>query len=105
MSHCQLATFDASRADVSEPASAPAKTYFFFTAETGAGLLPRVLQPFTRLGLIPYRVHASTEQGTGEEMSVELRFARLPVGLSDNLADMCRVMPGMRSVLMVVEPE
>jgi hypothetical protein len=81
----------------------PAKTYFFLTGDTAADLLPRVLLPFTKLGLVPYRIHASTEQGTGEEMALELRFARLSADMAEQLAARCRAVIGVGSVLTVVE--
>jgi len=90
-------------APAAAPACVPAKTYFFLTGETGADLLPRVLLPFAKLGLVPYRVHLSTEQGTGEEMSLELRFARLPADTGELLAARCRAMIGVRSVMTVAE--
>lgn len=112
MPRSKLASFDApcpqaavASAPASATQSAPAKTYFFLTADAEAGLLPRVLAPFVRLGLVPYRVHTSTEQGTGEEMSVELRFAHLPADRAEILAATCRGMAGMRNVLTVAEPE
>ena len=85
------------------PACVPAKTYFFLTGEAGADLLPRVLMPFAKLGLVPYRVHSSTEQGTGEEMSLELRFAALPRETGEQLAARCRSVIGVRSVMTVAE--
>ena len=85
------------------PADAPAKTYFFLTGETGAELLPRVLLPFAKLGLVPYRVHTSTEQGMGEEMSLELRFAGLAADAAERLAARCRAIVGVRSVMTVAE--
>jgi hypothetical protein len=93
----------AQMAPLAAAAHAPAKTYFFLTGETGADLLPRVLQPFIKLGLVPYRVHASTEQGAGEEMSVELRFARLPLDTGEQLASRCRAVIGVRTVMTVAE--
>lgn len=93
----------AQMAPLAAPARVPAKTYFFLTTETAADLLPRLLLPFTRLGLVPYRVHASTEQGAGEEMSLELRFAQLPLDAAEQLAARCRAVLGVRSVLTVAE--
>ena len=84
-------------------ASVPTKTYFFLTGDAGADLLPRVLLPFAKLGLVPYRVHSSTEQGTGEEMSMELRFARLPADTGEQLAARCRGVIGVRTVMTVAE--
>ena len=85
------------------PASSvqPARTYFFVTGETGSELLPRVLLPFAKLGLAPYRVHASAEHGAGDEMSIELRFADLKPDMADLLASRCRSVVGVRSVMTV----
>ena len=102
-SPCLPASGGAARDGEAVSAAAPAKTYFFLTGETDPGLLPGVLTLYAKLGLVPYRVHASTEQGTGEEMSVELRFARLPLDASERLAGKCRAMVGVRSVMTVVE--
>ncbi len=78
-----------------------ARTYFFVTGETGSELLPRLLNPFAKLGLTPYRIHASTEHGLGEEMSVELRFAGLASQMAEGLAARCRAIVGVRSVMTV----
>ncbi|WP_170937164.1 MULTISPECIES: hypothetical protein [Rhodomicrobium] len=85
------------------PPEAAAKTYFFLTGESAYDLLPRVLIPFTKLGLVPYRVHASTEQGAGEEMSIELRFFGLTAAASETLAARCRAIIGIRTVMTVAE--
>jgi hypothetical protein len=85
------------------PPCVPAKTYFFLTGDAGADLLPRILLPFAKLGLVPYRVHSSTEQGSGEEMSLELRFAALPRDTGEQLAARCRAVIGVRSVMTVAE--
>lgn len=84
-----------------EPGPSAAKTYFFLTGESAYDLLPRVMIPFTTLGLVPYRVHASTEQGTGEEMSIELRFTGVPAAACETLAARCRAIIGVRSVMTV----
>lgn len=82
---------------------AAARSYFFLTCDSGADLLPRVLIPFTKLNLVPYRIHASTEQGTGDEMSVELRFTGLAPQSVETLAARCRAIIGVRTVMTVNE--
>jgi hypothetical protein len=79
------------------------RTYFFITAEADCNLLLRVLQSFSRVGVTPYRVHASTEQGTGEEMALELRVPGADADLAERLASLCRAVIGVRSVIMAVE--
>ena len=84
-----------------DEADAAARSYFFLTCDSGSDLLSRVLIPFAKLNLVPYRVHASTEQGTGEEMSIELRFTGLTAQAVDTLAARCRAIIGVRSVMTV----
>jgi hypothetical protein len=79
--------------------NAGARSYFFVSGEAGSELLPRLLNPFIKLGFVPYRIHASTEHGSGEEMSIELRFAGLTPDCADALAARCRSIIGVRSVL------
>jgi hypothetical protein len=93
----------ATMAPCAEAASAPARTYFFMTGDAAADLLPRVLLPFAKVGLVPYRVHASTEHGAGEEMSLEFRFRGVPRDAAETLAARCRGIVGISSVLTVAE--
>lgn len=86
-----------------EPAAACQRAYFFVSGPASPDLMPRLLSPFIKLGLTPYRVHASSENGTGEEMSVELRFTGVAPPLAEGLASRCRAIVGVRSVLMVAE--
>ena len=86
---------------VLEPASG--RTYFFLTAEPECGLMLRVLQSFARLNVTPYRVHASTEQGKGDEMSMDLRIRGSDPAVAERLAALCRTVMGVRSVIMAVE--
>lgn len=81
------------------PLEGAARTYFFITALNQAELLPRVLSPFLKLGLTPYRVHASSEHGNGEEISIELRFQDLSPHLADGLASRCRAIVGVGAVI------
>ena len=82
---------------------AAGRTFFFITAEADCNLLLRLLQPFARLGVTPYRVHLSTEQGTGEEMSLDLRIPGADPDVAERLANLCRAVIGVRSVIMAVE--
>jgi hypothetical protein len=90
---------------LSTPAHSPetGRTYFFVTAEPDCNLLLRVLQSFARLGVTPYRVHASTEQGAGEEMSLELRIKGSDPAVAERLAALSRTVMGVHSVIMAVE--
>jgi hypothetical protein len=86
-----------------ETATAAGRTYFFVTAEADCNVLLRVLQSFARLGVTPYRVHSSTEQGTGEEMTLELRIKGSDPAVAERLAALSRTVLGVHSVIMAVE--
>jgi hypothetical protein len=88
-------------AGAEETNDASARSYFFLTGDTSSDLLARVLIPFAKLDLVPYRIHASTEQGTGEEMSIELRFTGLAPQSVEALAARCRSIIGVRTVMTV----
>jgi hypothetical protein len=85
------------------PAVTAGRTYFFVTAEADCNVLLRVLQSFARLGVTPYRVHSSTEQGTGEEMTLELRITGSDPAVAERLAALSRTVMGVHSVIMAVE--
>jgi hypothetical protein len=86
-----------------ETAVTAGRTYFFVTAEADCNVLLRVLQSFARLGVTPYRVHSSTEQGTGEEMTLELRIKGSDPAVAERLAALSRTVMGVHSVIMAVE--
>jgi hypothetical protein len=48
---------------------------FHIIADAEASLLPRLIEPFAKQGLLPYRVHVSTECSAGEEIRADLRVA------------------------------
>ena len=51
------------------------RAFFFITAPSDPGLLPRLIEPVAKLGAVPSRVHASRESGDGSELSVDLRLS------------------------------
>ena len=85
------------------PESATSRHYFFVTGETSADLIARVLSPFVKNGVTPYRIHASCENGPGDETTIELRVAGLPDALPERLAAACRRIIGVQTVLTVSE--
>jgi hypothetical protein len=48
-------------------------------------------------------VHSSSEQGTGEEMSFELRIKGADSAVAERLAALCRNVLGVKSVIMAIE--
>ena len=82
---------------------AEARHYFFVTGETSADLIARVLCPFIKNNVTPYRIHASSESGPGNETTIELRVAGLSEDLPEQLAAACRRIIGVQAVLTVSE--
>lgn len=81
-----------------------AEHLFFVTGNAAADFLARVLNPFMKTGLAPYRVYASRENGAGDEMTVELRFSGLAPDQPERLAAACRSLCEVRSVFVVAKP-
>ncbi len=77
------------------------KVCFFITADARTGMLPRILAPFAKLGAVPERVHASTEDGDGGELSVDVRVANLSAREAHLLDKTLRVIVGVRAMLVV----
>jgi hypothetical protein len=85
------------------PAPECVQAKFFVTAEADPGLASRLVEPFAKLGLIPARVHMSTEDRTGEEISADLRVADV-TPLTAHLIDKAlRRIVGVRQVIALVE--
>lgn len=85
------------------PAPERVQAKFFVTAEADPGLAPRLVEPFAKLGLTPARVHMSTEDRNGEEISADLRVADV-TPLTAHLIDKAlRRIVGVRQVIALVE--
>lgn len=85
------------------PASDRVQAIFFVTADAEPGLVPRLVEPFAKLGLTPARVHVSSEDGAGEEISADLRVCNV-APLTAHLIDKAlRRVVGVRTVIALVE--
>lgn len=69
------------------------------------GLLPRLLEPFAKLGEMPTRVHASREAGDGTDMTVDIRAAGLAPRTAELIEFGLRRLVGAGHLISVVEPE
>ena len=67
------------------------------------GLLPRVVEPFSKLGTVPSRVHASCESGDGSEITVDLRLTEVAPRTAELVELELRRIVGVRQVIAVVE--
>jgi len=79
------------------------RALYFVTGDTDPGLLARLLQPFAKLGLVPHRVHATSEHGDGSEQSVDLRVSGVPQRQARLIEAMLRATIGVLQVVMVIE--
>lgn len=81
------------------------RAFFFVTAPADPGLLPRVIEPVSKLGAVPSRVHASREAGDGSELTVDLRLAGVSPRTADLVERALRAVVGVRQVMAVIERE
>lgn len=96
--HC-----DAGRCVDDEALDEPLKALFFVTGPSDPGLLPRLIEPFAKLGHVPHRVHASREHGDGEEVSVDMRLSGVNRRQAHLVEKALRAVVGVRQVIVVTE--
>ncbi len=86
---------------VSAPASRLHVVMFHVAADAEASVLPRLVEPFAKLGLVPIRVHLSTEHGAGDEISADLRVAGVDETTAHLLEKALSRIVGVRSVMRI----
>ena len=77
---------------------------FLVHAPSDPGLLPRLVEPFSKLGTVPSRVHASCESGDGSQMTVDLRLAGVAPRTAELVELALRRVVGVSLLIAVVEP-
>lgn len=81
----------------------PATNYptvcFAIAARPGPGVLPRVLEPFAKRGLVPSRCHAVCGSMGGDELVIDLQIDGLEPALVELIAASLRQIVGVESVL------
>ena len=84
---------------------AEAKVFARFLVQGPAdpGLLPRLIEPFAKLGTVPTRVHATREAGDGSEMTVDLRLADVPPRTAELIELALRRIVGVSQLIAVIE--
>ena len=95
----------ASSAGAPEPGSESetAQAIFFVTAIADPGIGPRLIEPFAKLGLVPSRVHISSEDGAGEEISADLRLRDVTRKTVHMIDKALRGIIGVRTVIALIE--
>lgn len=72
---------------------------FSVVAETDPSALPRVLEVFSKLSMVPFQCH-STRVGThGQELHIDLQFAHMDTATAEHLARSLRGIILVSSVL------
>lgn len=78
---------------------------FLVLGEADPGLLPRLLEPFSKLGTVPTRVHASRENGDGSVLSVDLRLADVPYRTAELIENALRRILGVSQIIAAIESQ
>jgi hypothetical protein len=76
---------------------------YFIVGLADPGLLPRLVEPFSKLGAAPTRVHASREAGDGSEMSVDLRLTGATPRTAELIEHALRRVVGVSQLIAVIE--
>jgi hypothetical protein len=79
------------------------RVLFYAVGEADPELMPRLIAPLGKLGVVPCRVHASRENGDGSELAVELRFRDLSAQVARQIELALRRTVGVRQVIVAVE--
>jgi len=100
-------------AELTSPASAAAHeprkdaetvtAMFFVTAQADPGMAPRLVEPFSRMDVVPTRIHFSTEDGSGAEIAADLRAANVTRQTAHLIDKALRRIVGVRQVIAVTE--
>lgn len=99
----QVPAVPAGEAAGAAPTVTVCKALYHVSAVSDPGALARILQPFAKLGLMPQRVHASSEDGDGSEQSVDVRVSGLAQREARIVEKSLRGTIGVRHVVMVIE--
>lgn len=76
---------------------------FFVTAQADPGIAPRLVEPFSKMGVVPARVHMSSEDGAGDEISADLRANNVTRATMNAIDKALRRIVGVRQVIAVAE--
>ena len=79
------------------------KAIYFVTADAGPAMACRLVEPFAKLGLVPARIHLSTEDHDGNELAADLRVGGLSRRMAHLIDKALRRIVGVRQVIMLVE--
>jgi acetolactate synthase regulatory subunit len=98
MSRVSTVPRPAAEAAVEPPPTVHPTVCFAISAQPGPAVLPRVLEPFAKRGLVPARWHAVCA-AAGDELVIDIQIAGLEPALVDLIAASLRQIVGVESVL------
>ena len=104
MSYEPGATSAVPHAALGMPGNSRVKAFFLVSGPAEPGLVPRLAGCVAKLGLVPLRLHASTESGDGSEIACDLRVETLAPDEAARLEGLIRRLTGVREVVAVIEP-
>ena len=79
----------------------PLKTVYCYSVQAlpEAGVLPRILQSFAKLGVVPRRCHAALEGAAEQRLVVDVQVQGLAEVMAEHIADLLRTNVCVDSVL------
>ena len=79
------------------------KALYFVTADAEPNMLPRLIEPFAKLGLVPDRVHCDRDAFHSCTLRVDLRAAELSNHYAMLIEKALRSVVGVQTVITVLE--
>ncbi|MEZ5922970.1 MAG: hypothetical protein R3D57_01150 [Hyphomicrobiaceae bacterium] len=104
MSHVRCASGALSAVADPRHSNALVRAYFLVTGPADPEFVPRLAGCVAKLGVVPLRLHASSEAGDGSGLDCDLRVSNLRPEEAERLESMLRRVIGVRQVVSVVEP-
>ena len=79
------------------------KALFYVVGDADPAMLARVIEPVAKLGYVPSRVYASSEDGDGSVMTVDLRVNHVAQVAAERMENALRRIVGVHQVIAVYE--
>lgn len=76
---------------------------YFVTADADPGMVPRLVEPFSKMSVVPMRIHVSSEDGDGAELGADLRIANVTQQTAMLIEKALRRIVGVRQVIVATE--
>lgn len=90
-----------SSSQAAQAAFDPLRTVYCYSVQAlpDAGVLPRILQSFAKLGVVPRRCHAALEGAAEQRLVVDVQVQGLEEVMAEHIADQLRASVCVDSVL------